>query len=136
MVNASLNWASICGIVLFVFGLVIFFVRREIKKPTDLILIVSLHLSGGILFFQGWRLDPILQFSTFLLSVQITLIMYENIQLRNRLLKLKRSPEMNTSKAKRFHRNIGMNSKEDLEVMEDKQVYEIVKLQLLLCKLS
>tara|TARA_B100000700_G_C14380400_1_gene550137 strand:+ start:148 stop:474 length:327 start_codon:yes stop_codon:yes gene_type:complete len=44
-------------------------------------------LCGGILFFQGWRLDPILQFGQFLLvahviNTQIGLILSEEIQYR------------------------------------------------------
>ena len=32
---------------------------------------IMLPICGGILFFQGWRLDPILQFGQFLLAIGI-----------------------------------------------------------------
>ena len=76
MVNASLNWASICGLVLLLWtplmalaGVEMF--SRKGKTKSLLILIIGRYFFGlicaGILFFQGWRLDPILQFGVFLL---------------------------------------------------------------------
>ena len=89
MVNASLNWASIVGILLALYGLaaaplsiaqIIFTLQRRadtspavIGKALFLLMqgagrLLLLPLCGGILFFQGWRLDPILQFGQFLLA--------------------------------------------------------------------
>ncbi len=136
-------------------------------------------------FFQGWRLDPALQFSVFLLAGLTTLMCYENMQLRNSLFKLRsqnsnqysnnyderkdntkewasqkledwdysepikrkpienkdktynstyerrRSYNANSNNKNRYYRNIGLYKCEDLEFMDDNQVYEIVKLQLL-----
>ena len=87
MVNASLNWASLMGILLALYELPAFYlafvqlafkVSRRSDNTTRVILDVLycllravgrflLLLVGGILFFQGWRLDPILQFGQFLL---------------------------------------------------------------------
>jgi hypothetical protein len=39
-------------------------------------------LCGGILFFQGWRLDPILQFGQFLLAATTVFFAYESVRLR------------------------------------------------------
>lgn len=90
MVNASLNWSSICGIAIALVSLpwaVIsgFKISRILKQGKDrtgaqtlvvvwnLLVLFSrtllLPLIGGILFFQGWRLDPVLQFSIFLFSI-------------------------------------------------------------------
>ena len=92
MVNASLNWASIVGLILFFYGFLtaplgmaqIFFIlqRRADTSPAVIAKTVTvfiqaagrfflLPLCGGILFFQGWRLDPILQFGQFILAVGI-----------------------------------------------------------------
>ena len=92
VVNASLNWASIVGLILFFYGIFtaplavvqIFFIlqRRADTSPaiitkTIIVLIQAagrfflLPLCGVILFFQGWRLDPILQFGQFILAVGI-----------------------------------------------------------------
>ncbi|ASC71310.1 Ycf66-like protein [Halomicronema hongdechloris C2206] len=39
-----------------------------------------LLLSGGILFFNGWRLDPILQFQQLLLSILIGYLILLDLQ--------------------------------------------------------
>ena len=85
MVNASLNWASICGIILAVWGLLasplaiallVIFLRSNNRDNSSIFKIIYIFfltplrvigslLIGGILFFQGWRLDPILQFGMF-----------------------------------------------------------------------
>ena len=89
MVNASLNWSSICGIVLAVWGLIsaplaiaqiLFFFKKNNKDTTSILKIIYTFLVtplrfigsllvGGILYFQGWRLDPILQFGIFVFVV-------------------------------------------------------------------
>ena len=89
MANALLNWTSIVGLILFFYGVLtaplaiaqIFFIlqRRADTSPaviakTVVVLMQAagrfflLPVCGGILFFQGWRLDPILQFGQFLLA--------------------------------------------------------------------
>ena len=89
MVNASLNWTSIVGILLVLLWIPavisgifrIWFVlnRRADLSPRVLIktfLIIFqtigraffIPLAGGIFFFQGWRLDPILQLACDLLA--------------------------------------------------------------------
>ena len=70
MVNASLNLASIVGIVLIIAGFVPFF-KKSISTQYDPFLVPVFWLCGLILFFQGWRLDPILQFGQFLLVFQL-----------------------------------------------------------------
>ena len=88
MVNASLNWASIWGLVLmalWVPALVVSLRRFDLLMARDqppapfqgIALVgfvitllgrcIALPLVGSILFFQGWRLDPILQFGVGLL---------------------------------------------------------------------
>ena len=89
MVNASLNWASIVGLLLVLLwipasisGLFrIWFVLNRRADTSPRILIKTffiifqvigrafvIPLAGGIFFFQGWRLDPILQLACVLLA--------------------------------------------------------------------
>jgi hypothetical protein len=85
VVNASLNWASIVGIVLAVGGALLYFLRSfkpALARDYDVFFAAVGLLCGGILFFQGWRLDPILQFGQFLLAVTTVFFAYESIRLR------------------------------------------------------
>ena len=88
MVNASLNWASIVGVALVIAGFIPFF-KKSISTQYDPFLIPVFWLCGSILFFQGWRLDPILQFGQFLLAGVVFFVGYENIKLRELIKKLK-----------------------------------------------
>ena len=88
MVGALLNWTSLVGLFLVFYGLAtaplsiaqIFFTLQRgadwspavLAKAALVVLqavgrFVMLPLCGVLLFFQGWRLDPVLQLSLFLL---------------------------------------------------------------------
>ncbi|MFM8543635.1 MAG: Ycf66 family protein [Vulcanococcus sp.] len=85
MVNASLNWASIVGIVLAVGGALLYSMRSfkpALARDYDVFFAAVGLLCGGILFFQGWRLDPILQFGQFLLAGTTVFFAYESVRLR------------------------------------------------------
>ena len=85
MVNTSLNWVSIIGIVLMIGGALLFSLRTykpALSRDTDVFFAAVGLLCGGILFFQGWRLDPILQFSQFLLATTTVFFVYESVRLR------------------------------------------------------
>jgi len=85
VVNASLNWASIVGIVLAVCGGGLFFLwsfKPALARDYDVFFAAIGLLCGGILFFQGWRLDPILQFGLFLLAGTTVFFAYECVRLR------------------------------------------------------
>jgi len=85
VVYASLNWASIVGIVLAVCGGGLYFLRSfkpALARDYDVFFAAIGLLCGGILFFQGWRLDPILQFGQFLLAGTTVFFAYESVRLR------------------------------------------------------
>ncbi len=90
MINTSLNLASIVGILLSLAALpgavlagfqIAFLLGQRKDKSGGVVLatvwrffvlfarLILLPLIGGIFFFQGWRLDPILQFGVFLLAI-------------------------------------------------------------------
>jgi Ycf66 protein N-terminus len=85
MVNFGLNSASILGIILAVAGASLYFlrsVRPELSRDHDIFFAAIGLLCGFILLFQGWRLDPILQFGQFLLSGSAVFFAWESIKLR------------------------------------------------------
>ena len=76
MINFSINSASILGIVLILFGILLISLGLLLRRPfqvenliQDSVLASVYLLCGLILFFQGWRLAPILQFGQILLTV-------------------------------------------------------------------
>ncbi len=85
MINTSLNWASVVGIVLAVCGGGLYFLRSfkpALARDYDVFFAAIGLLCGGILFIQGWRLDPILQFGQFLLAGTAVFFGYESVRLR------------------------------------------------------
>ncbi|OKH17989.1 Ycf66 family protein [[Limnothrix rosea] IAM M-220] len=85
MVNFGLNSASILGIALAAAGAALYFlrsVRPELSRDHDIFFAAVGLLCGFILLFQGWRLDPILQFGQFLLSGSAVFFAIESIRLR------------------------------------------------------
>lgn len=85
MVNFGLNSASILGLFLAVGGALLYFVRSirpELSRDYDIFFAAVGLLCGLILIFQGWRLDPILQFGQFLLTGCAVFFAVETLRLR------------------------------------------------------
>ncbi|UBF29141.1 Ycf66 family protein [Kovacikia minuta CCNUW1] len=85
MVNIGLNLGSLLGILLAVAGAALYFLRSQrpaLARDHDIFFAAVALLSGGILFFQGWRLDPILQFLQVLLAGSAMFYAYDGIRLR------------------------------------------------------
>ena len=85
MVNFGLNSASILGIFLAIAGASLYFlrsIRPELSRDHDIFFAAVGLLCGFILLFQGWRLDPILQFGQFLLTGSAIFFAVESIRLR------------------------------------------------------
>jgi len=85
MVNVGLSWSSFLGIALAVAGASLYFLRSmrpKLARDYDIFFAAVALLCGGILFFQGWRQDPILQFGQFLLTGSAIFFAVENIRLR------------------------------------------------------
>lgn len=85
MVNFGLNSASILGIFLAVGGAGLYFLRSfrpELSRDHDIFFAAIGLLCGFILIFQGWRLDPILQFGQFLLAASVVFFAVETVRLR------------------------------------------------------
>ena len=84
-VNFGGGSASILGIVLAVAGAALYFlrsVRPELARDHDIFFAAVGLLCGFILIFQGWRLDPILQFGQLLLTGTTVFFAVESIRLR------------------------------------------------------
>ncbi|WP_204105456.1 MULTISPECIES: Ycf66 family protein [Spirulina sp. CCY15215] len=85
MVNFGWNSASILGLFLAVSGAGLYFlrsVRPELSRDYDIFFSAVGLACGVILLFNGWRLDPILQFSQFLLAASTAFFAFETVRLR------------------------------------------------------
>lgn len=97
-INFGLNIASLIGFVHIIFAvsyliaMIILLIQRSRRLESlsliiyifqTLIIPIFLLGSGLILVFQGWRLDPILQFSQLLLTVLIIYLCIKDIVINN-----------------------------------------------------
>jgi Ycf66 protein N-terminus len=85
MVNVGLGWASFVGICLVVAGVALYALRSlrpNLARDHDIFFSAVALVCGGILFFNGWRQDPILQFGQFLLTGSAIFFAYDSIRLR------------------------------------------------------
>lgn len=79
------TWSSILGIGLAGSGIALYALRSlrpKLARDHDIFFAAVALLCGGILFFQGWRQDPILQFGQFLLTGSAVFFAVESIRLR------------------------------------------------------
>lgn len=88
MVNVELSPATYLGVVLIGSGLTLLQIRQSkpvLSRDTDIISACISILAGGILIFQGWRLDPILLFEQLLMASCAIAFGYEALKLRSEL---------------------------------------------------
>lgn len=85
MVNVGFGLPSVLGIALILAGAGLYFLRTmrpALARDQDIFFAAIALLCGGILFFQGWRLDPILQFAQFLSVGAAGWFAFEAVRLR------------------------------------------------------
>jgi hypothetical protein len=129
MVNFGLNSASILGIFLAVAGAGLYFlrsVRPELSRDHDIFFAAVGLLCGLILLFQGWRLDPILQFGQFLLTGAAIFFAAETIRLRGATTEqAKRSGSIVDEERRVSRTRVYTEAELDrLEPYEDEDAYE------------
>nr|BBC77537.1 hypothetical protein ycf66 [Nitzschia sp. PL1-4] len=85
--NILLNFFLILYIF-FIYTLQV--IRPEIVTDTDVMLMSLLVLYNWVLVIQGWKFDPIMLFSQYILILLILTLEWENIRLRGFILILKK----------------------------------------------
>ena len=90
MINISYNPNFLLAIILII-GMILFYslriVRPEVSKEEDVFFTTLGLLYSCIMLVHGWRLDPILFFSQVLLVAIVLGIGWENIRLRDLLVR-------------------------------------------------
>jgi hypothetical protein len=85
MVNFGFGLAGIVGIALVAAGVGLYVlrsIRPTLARDHDIFFAAVALLCGGILMFQGWRLDPILLFGQFMMTGSAAFFAVESIRLR------------------------------------------------------
>lgn len=85
MLNFGQSFATFLGLALAIAGVGLYFlrsIRPELARDHDIFFAAISLVCGLILLFQGWRLDPILAFSQYLLAGSAVFFAVENIRLR------------------------------------------------------
>ncbi|MGB3514548.1 MAG: Ycf66 family protein [Microcoleaceae cyanobacterium] len=85
MVNLGFGFQALMGVVLILGGAGLYFLRTwrpKLARDHDIFFAAIGLLCGGILLFQGWRLDPILAFGQFLLTGSAIFFASEAISMR------------------------------------------------------
>jgi hypothetical protein len=104
LLNVDFTAATVLGITTMASGIILFNVRSfrpESARDTDVFFGSVMLLVGGVLVFQGWRLDPILLFGQLLTASTALYFGYEAIRLRGletrRVTDARRSGSSNAS---------------------------------------
>lgn len=87
MILFDLDFTSLLALTLLIFS-VFYYLSCQTKlviKDSDVLFSSLILLNGGILLFQGWRLDPLLLFTEIVSTLLIIWFAIENINLRDRL---------------------------------------------------
>ena len=85
IVNVGFGPAGVLGLLIAGAGAALYFMRSmrpELARDHDIFFAAIGLLCGGILFFQGWRLDPILLFGQMLLTGSAVFFAAESIRMR------------------------------------------------------
>nr|YP_010704355.1 hypothetical chloroplast RF66 [Calypogeia suecica]WCP19234.1 hypothetical chloroplast RF66 [Calypogeia suecica]WCP19321.1 hypothetical chloroplast RF66 [Calypogeia suecica] len=115
MNHMELGPSTIIGITLVMIGILLYAPKKRepyVSRDYDFLFSSIGLLCGGILFFQGWRSDPILLLSQILLSGTTVFFIAENIYLRN------------SSYYSRYTKTIEINSK-----VTERYIYKNLKLR-------
>jgi Ycf66 protein N-terminus len=86
MIHMELAPSTLLGLSLTIAGILLYLIRtknNQISRDYDLFFSSVGCLCGGILIFQGWRLDPILLLCQMMSGVTAIFFIAETIWLRN-----------------------------------------------------
>lgn len=86
MIHMELAPSTLLGLSLTIAGILLYLIRiknKQISKDYDLFFSSVGCLCGGILMFQGWRLDPILLLCQMMSGATAIFFIAETIWLRN-----------------------------------------------------
>ena len=125
MVNLGFGFQTLMGVILALAGAGLYFMRAwrpKLARDHDIFFAAIGLLSGGILIFQGWRLDPILAFGQFLLTGSTMFFAAEAISLRGlttKQAKERTSPIVDEERSVSPFYSYGETGFDELEPLEE-----------------
>lgn len=129
MIHIEFGPSTIVGIGLTIIGILLYTLRTKepnVSRDYDLFFSSIGLLCGGILIFQGWRLDPILLLCQILLSGTAIFFIGESIYRRNSTVKRKENLIVINNKEKDLL--IEKKSKSTLRTAKKEIDYQSIKI--------
>nr|YP_009659390.1 hypothetical protein, ycf66 [Riccia fluitans]QCR64602.1 hypothetical protein, ycf66 [Riccia fluitans]QYB18417.1 hypothetical protein [Riccia fluitans]WKW95005.1 hypothetical protein, Ycf66 [Riccia fluitans] len=114
MNHMEIGPSTILGVGLIIVGIILYALKiREpyVSRDYDFFFSSIGLLCGGILFFQGWRLDPILLLSQILLSGTTIFFIIESLYLRKNINSIKNKKKYINLNKKNIYKYIYENLK-------------------------
>nr|YP_009254458.1 hypothetical chloroplast RF66 [Verdigellas peltata]CZF96711.1 hypothetical chloroplast RF66 [Verdigellas peltata] len=90
MILFDFDFTVFLALTLLIFSIYYYFIcqKKYVLQDSDVFFSCLILLNGGILLFQGWRLDPLLLFTQIISTIMIISFANENISLRNQIKKI------------------------------------------------
>ena len=82
-INFGTSFSSYLGLLQMIGALGYYFTLSVAQRPHRIFAPFILLLSGGILFFHGWRLDPVLQLQQLSTSILIGYLIFLDLKQSN-----------------------------------------------------
>lgn len=89
--NHGFDIMSLLSLLIVLCSITLYYTRSvnyKISRESDIILVISLFLSGLVLFINGWKMDPVLQLKQWLDFFSIGYLGYSCLRLRGLLYSL------------------------------------------------
>jgi hypothetical protein len=131
MINIEFGPSTILGVIILFESIMLYLIRTlkpNLAKDYDIFFSSLGLLAGGILIFQGWRLDPILLFGQMLSSGTAMFFILESLQLRS-LNQKSHISTLNVDFLKEFSENIPTKKKKRKEILDELPIKQDKKIK-------
>nr|YP_009340890.1 hypothetical chloroplast RF66 [Palmophyllum crassum]BAW34837.1 hypothetical chloroplast RF66 [Palmophyllum crassum] len=107
MILFDFDFTVFLALTLLIFSIYYYFIcqKKYVLQDSDVFFSCLILLNGGILLFQGWRLDPLLLFTQIISTIMIISFANENISLRNQIKKISDNKLNNNNTQSDFYKS-------------------------------
>lgn len=132
MILFDLDFTALLALTLLTFS-VFYYLNCQNKlviKDSDVLFSSLILLNGGILLFQGWRLDPLLLFTEIVSTLLIIWFAIENINLRDQLINSSKSEKKIEKFNTRKPSKVNSRKFQDLKIPWNSRKFQDLKIPL------